>query len=767
MPKETSNPTPRGRTGRTNTSQACDICRDKHIKCDGVKVVCGPCTASGRESECAWTKQPVRKPRTEAHFEALRKRADALEVYSKLLEDMLSKCVCQKSGNADSHLQFRPQEMEEDLDEEAISDVGITQELCVPTENLKLEDRDLFLHGITAPFRFATKHPGHPSRFPEIIENPSASYVLMVDGIDEAHYDPDFDWSRYLPSQVPLDRREHDRLLDLLFKFALSWCMRIVPALFLRDMHRYLSVPRSRTPPRTPHYSPMLHNAVVAMATAFSDDPRIRDIKSRQYFAAAAKSCIEDECQKPNISVVQALSCLGSFHSAQDEQMLGHMYFGMSCRIGQALGLSIDSSSWVRAGRITHDDMLDRNWAYWTLFAQDVCWSTYVGRELCLPSPPEQTFPVPFVDADFDQIPWHYAKAGTAPQPNFLSRSFAASCDLLLIVLRIMNIINGLGRSAARTEVKDQFITDIDVQLNSWKSRLTPEVNITPANRGTSTPHGLMLHCTYWWSSILLHRPFFNRKARPLHGSDGEIDHVKLCKRAAENIMELLQTYRSLYTLRFASVTMAQVVFSAGTIFLLLAAQATSGARVAQESLKTALTGAELCIEYLFEMGKSFKCAMNIGGILRTLLQEKLKPVLDARSFGSSGNLGLKTSKADGRDSMTASQPSAVLSGTWQSPVGAVEGIPSQDVLSAESGLLGPSTNLFGESEMARFLAMLGGEARPAAPFIAPFSVIDPAMPSLDPGYAPAFSGEFASQDVQAQASELAHLETFWQGYLR
>ncbi|KAJ7151912.1 hypothetical protein C8R43DRAFT_846056, partial [Mycena crocata] len=611
------------------TSQACDICRDKHIKCDGVKVVCGPCTVSGRELECAWTKQPVRKPRTEAHFEALRKRADALEVYSKLLEDMLSKCVCQKSGNADSHLRFRPQEMEEDEDEEAISDAGITQELCVPTENLKLEDTDLFLHGITAPFRFATKHPGRPSRFPEIIDNPSASYVLIVDGVDEAHYNPDFDWSRYLPSQVPLDRREHDRVLDLCFKFYLSWCMRIVPALFLRDMHRYLSVPRSRTPPKTPHYSPMLHNALLALATAFSDDPRIRDIKSRQYFAAAAKSCIEDECQKPNISVVHALSVLGSFHSAQDEQMLGHMYFGMCQSDGLVLGLSIDSSSWVRAGLITHDDMLDRNWAYWTTFGQDVCWSTYVGRELCLPSPSEQTFPVPFVDADFDQIPWHYAKANIAPQPNYLSRSFAASCDLLLIVLRIMNVMSVLHLEYymySSPLLKSHF-----VQLNSWKSRLTPEVNLTPANRGIATPHRLMLHCAYWWAFILMHRPFFNRKARPLHGSDREIDHVKLCKRATENIMELLQTYRALYTLRFASVSMAQVVFSAGTIFLLLAAQATSGTRVAQESLKTALAGVELCIQYLFEIGKSFKCAMNIGGILRNLLQEKFKPVLDAR----------------------------------------------------------------------------------------------------------------------------------------
>lgn len=95
-------------------------------------------------------------------------------------------------------------------------------------------------------------------------------------------------------------------------------------------MYRALRVPRSQTPPKTAHYSPMLHNALVALASAFSDDPRIRDIKSRQYFANAAKNFIEDECQKPNISVVHALSILGSYHSSQGDQTLGYIYFGES-----------------------------------------------------------------------------------------------------------------------------------------------------------------------------------------------------------------------------------------------------------------------------------------------------------------------------------------------------------------------------------------------------------------------------------------------------
>ncbi|KAJ7151924.1 fungal-specific transcription factor domain-containing protein [Mycena crocata] len=689
---------------------------------------------------------------------------------------MLSKCLCQNPGGAEGHLQFRPEEMDEDGEEDDMSDTGIAQELCVPTENLKLEERDLLLHGITAPFRFGTTLPDGPSRFPEIIENPSDSYVLMVEGVDEAHYNPDFNWSRYLPSQVPLDRREHDRVLDLCFKFFTSWCMRIVPALFLRDMYRHLGVPRAHTPPKTPHYSPMLHNALIALATAFSDDPRIRDLKSRQYFAAAAKNYIEEECQRPNISVVHALSILGSFHSSQGDQMLGYMYFGMSARISQALGLSIDSSSWVRAGLITHDNMLDRNWAYWTTFTQDVCWSIYVGREASLPSPSKQVLPVPFIDADFDQIPWHFPKANIAPQPNFLSRTFAASCDLLAIARRIITVVNSLGRSAARNEVNDQLITDIDVQLNGWKSRLTPEVNITPANRDTSTPHRLMLHCTYWFAFILLHRPFFHRKARPTHGSDREVDHVKLCKRAAENIMELLHTWRSLYSLRYAPVTLVQVIFSGGTIFLLLASQATAGTRIAQEALKSALMQAELCIQYLLEIGKSWQCATNIGGILRNLLQEQLKPVLDSRTAAAAVDSAPRKSARTRARTRGPVSPAASLesqkSEAWHSPPSGSQDAAQRDIiLSTDPHLEGNyNPNLFAEAELSGFLAMLGGETLPEAPFIAPFSMMDESMSSLDTEnqYTPGFPDGLALQDVRAQSgAELADLEAFWQDYLR
>ncbi|KAJ7277435.1 hypothetical protein C8J57DRAFT_1309251 [Mycena rebaudengoi] len=631
------------------------------------------------------------------------------------------------------------------------SDEGISQELCVPTENLKLEDRDLLLHGITAPFRFATTPRSPVSQSPESLDNTEA-YVLMVDGVDEIHYKPDFDWSRYLPAQVPLDRREHDKILDLCFKFFTMWCMRIVPALFLRDMHRALSVPRSQQPPKTPHYSMMLHNALIALASAFSDDPRVRDLKSRQYFAAAAKNAIEEECQKPNISVVHALSILGSFHSSQGEQMLGYMYF---------VGLAVDASAWVRSGLISHDDMLDRNWTYWTTLSQDACWSLYVGREVTLPPPPDhQTIPIPFIDSDMDETPWYYPQANMAPQPNYLSRTFAASCELLAIARRIMTVI---------------------VQLNSWRGQLAPEVDITTANRATSTPHRIMMHCTYWWAFILLHRPFFHRKVRQIHGSDREVDHDKLCKRSAENIMELLSTWRSLYTLRYAPITLVQVIFSCGTIFLLLAAQAASGLLVAKGTLKAALSDAELCIQYLFEIGKSWPCATNIGGILRSLLQEQLHLILarnssnDASTAGeSSRRLNMPPSPAStlSPSQLAASSVSAsVISQAAAEAHTSTSSLGSSDqpeVVFSFSDLFSHQSGMTA-SETSGLLAMLGGETIPSAPFIAPFSPMDPdcgMTPSFDTlGYLTVLPFSQAPDESNIPASELADLESFWRDY--
>ncbi len=145
--------------------------------------------------------------------------------------------------------------------------------------------------------------------------------------MSSSHINSSFDWSRHLPANLPLTRHEHDKILDLLFSFFTSWCLRVVPTLFLRDMYRAIA---SSGTVKTPHYSPMLHNALIASLLHSPTIHASTVSRPGEQYAIKAKSYLEDECEKPNICVVQALSLLGSFHSSNGDQNLGYLYFGIS-----------------------------------------------------------------------------------------------------------------------------------------------------------------------------------------------------------------------------------------------------------------------------------------------------------------------------------------------------------------------------------------------------------------------------------------------------
>ena len=187
----------------------------------------------------------------------MHKRAEALQVramewrrYAEYIESVLEKCThdYQQQPLPDFRASRPPDSdgllgdvFDQDFDPSLVapddidnsSDPGDpTKELCNPTQSLKvralfatmpvaqlsrpqLEENGLVRHhGPTAVFRFENIEPPRaavPSRFPALAKNPDATYVLLTDGVPDDHYNPDFDWSRHLPSVVPLNRRSHDK----------------------------------------------------------------------------------------------------------------------------------------------------------------------------------------------------------------------------------------------------------------------------------------------------------------------------------------------------------------------------------------------------------------------------------------------------------------------------------------------------------------------------------------------------------------------------
>ncbi|KAF7353619.1 Zn(2)-C6 fungal-type domain-containing protein [Mycena venus] len=588
-----------------------------------------------------------------AHFEVLQKHADSLQAYIDRLEAMLARCVCQ---NVSFRLQQpgEQSEKEEESDADALdSDEEITRELTLPTEHLMLDGRSggLLLHGIGVPT--ITGSMNAPPRVQEVIENPKASYVLQVEGNDVSQSHPEIDWSRHLPPEVILERKEHDKVLNLSFKFFTMWLFRVIPSLFLRDMYRALSVPRSEEPPRTPHYSPMLHNAILSVSLAFSDEPYLRDPKTRLCFATAAKSL--HSYTKADLSTVHAMSFLGTFYSDLGERIAAELYIGMSSRLGMTLGLGLDATPWAEAGLIEIDEIRQRNWSHWTLFCVDATWTLYFGWDLRGYS--RRSTQMPFVDSDMDQVPWFHAPANIPPQPNYLTLVFFETSALFIIARQISELVNNLRPSARpiAAQVEEQ-IAKIDLELNNWKRRLSPQLDITPENKASSTPQRLMLHLTYWWCSLALRRPFFNCPAQRIHHSDSEVDHIKVqqkikCTPALNLIYLIYRSYAStprrtssnssryglpLYTLRLSMPAMQGAIFSTGTVFLLYALQATASPRFEHGKLQAMLAQVQACIRYLHEMGGTWPSAIRTGNMLQAILNDRLRPII-VRRLGHRG----------------------------------------------------------------------------------------------------------------------------------
>lgn len=139
-------------------------------------------------------------------------------------------------------------------------------------------------------------------------------------------------WVFYLPGDASmiLSRLEHDLCLLRFFKYFSSWQLCVIPHLFLRDLalvsHRGWGLESGPNQPLN-HYSGVLHNAILAVALSFSDNPHLRSRETRDRFAKHAKLFLEAEFQAPTLGTVQGLALLSSFHSGLSEQ-------GESCIIG-------------------------------------------------------------------------------------------------------------------------------------------------------------------------------------------------------------------------------------------------------------------------------------------------------------------------------------------------------------------------------------------------------------------------------------------------
>lgn len=427
---------------------------------------------------------------------------------------------------------------------------------------------------------------------------------------------------RHLPAGIPISAHDHDLALKRFFRYYASWAQRTHPLRFYEDMETALGPNPPTT--RVNYYSPMLHLAILAIGLCFCDDPNLRSPAVRKIFAEEAKTHFDHECMSPTIATVQALAHLASYHSLAAEHNLGWIYIGSALRCAMSMGLNLNVRS---------DQSRERNSTWHTVFCQEAVWAPYVGRAVLWP---ESTVPPPSIDEELDA--WI---DDDDDQPSMISSTFQQTVSLMTLGNRIMDNLYGI-KSDLASLVRSGTVSEISLALTTWLEQLPPALAITSHTRN-ARPHILMMHLSWAWLVILLHRPFY----RPLAGksttessasststtssTNGSTAQgssasapgyhaalaVKHCDRAANQIVSLLQIWHRQHDLRYVPPTALQCCFIAGTTHLLAYASSRSEKRQAE-----ALGRAQQCIQLLSYMAVSWPAALQKQKLLEDLLAE-------------------------------------------------------------------------------------------------------------------------------------------------
>ncbi|CAE6414531.1 unnamed protein product [Rhizoctonia solani] len=583
--------------------------------------------------ECTWSQEEdARRPATKQLVESLRVRIRELE--SELSQLRAASATAETA---------RTSMVPSSASSEAEAAKADPQLEFSGQSHLTMQEGNITASGPTSMWSTFPSDDLSPPQYPSIDDH-SYQFIFLRDPNIPAHIQPratqlsdQCEWDRnlcltQLDPSIGFDRLEHDVLLDRCFNFHTVWLRVIEPEHFLRDMLAQLT---SGYPDPNPHqaralgYSPFLHCALMSVATAFSDNPKVKSKQARLHFAQCAKQYLENECERPTITAVQALTYLSDFHGSLGERGLAYLYFGMSCRMVRALGLCIDSRPWVESKRITPEELVARDWQFWSTFCQDKIMSLDYGRDYDIPLP-HLNVNLPEIVEHFDQRLWPGDRLQSPtepekPQPNRATRVFFETCKLMLFAVRIMDAVYSQGRQNWRVTQKDS-VSEIHLQLDMWYNNLPENFTISARSAIRPLPHIIVLNIAYWWLLLLLHRPFYARTSRSASNTSAETPasftdlSVKICDRATVKIVQLVMLFDKYHGMRYFPLSMLQAVFITGATLLV---QSATLSESAVKKRAEAHDGTRKCIYALQAAAQTWDAAQLSADHLQGLLQEQ------------------------------------------------------------------------------------------------------------------------------------------------
>ncbi|RIA83396.1 fungal-specific transcription factor domain-containing protein [Glomus cerebriforme] len=627
---------------RRRVARACDTCRRKKVRCDGVQPgsdppSCTNCKAYGYE--CAFIDAPKKRGPPKGYIEALETRLQRMESIlgglvqsGDLPEGTISSNLewinvnesnfrsAQESNNSTSSRLRKSPSINSTSTNKNNSRNGRTSssknlmtssssghkhyknngqssdsEECLSSDSNEYSGSRYDLNDSMG--QLAMDESGHT----KYLGNSSGVFLLKITkkvANGQIISMPTSDW--HIP---PIKRIGSSEVLELPPK---ELCDQLLEA-YWKEVHPYMpfidkqDLMEKYNNLEANYSSIILLYAIFSITARFVNDPSIRMYSEGfpgSVFYVKAKELLKDEFDKASISIVQALLMLSiQIHGQKDS--VTWVYIGLAIRLAQDMGLHRDSSKWnfdERQGEV-------RRRVWWACCLIDRFSSAGLGRPLAINE----------ADCDVD-----FPIAGKIPDDD--NDTIEAWVEMIkgnLILGRILNHVYGIKSKSSQGNV-ESILASLDNELNEWRDNLPKKFQFDPATMNSGdvkTNRKMFTHLLYYTEQILLHRPHIRgpkSKAPP-----SSIPSLTICTMAANNITHILYRGMKDGSLKLSGTYIIYSFFTAASMHFINALSGDDRFReVAKHGLRMTLKCLEHMTDYWFATDK-------LSSLIRDLLKSR------------------------------------------------------------------------------------------------------------------------------------------------
>ncbi|KAI8085762.1 fungal-specific transcription factor domain-containing protein [Gilbertella persicaria] len=575
---------------RQRVSRACDLCRKKKIKCNGESPICGNCKAF--HLACSYKDTTKKRGPPKGYIEAIENRLHKLEGFLhdianendprtiELLQELqapLETPTGEQINTRPQRRQKRRQTKKDPIDSPisvlysptlSHSELDNTSTIGSPSPH-----QEGLVGSLTMDENGLVRYLGKSSGF-YLLSN-SRTYqngTFHFSGYRHKHKSYDEDDSRSEKRHVidPLELPPKD-LSEHLIVLYFTHFYPILPLFYKRKLGCVKS-------PSSP-VSPLLLNAIYALASRVSPDKRVRSDPhapdtAGDIFFERARCLLDEYYDTPRISTIQALLLMASHQMGAMKPARGWLYSGMAFRMAQDLGLNRNCDHWS----ILPEERERRKRVFWCCYVVDRITSAIYGRSSNFE---ERDCDVPFPSVDDDE-PIRSKEDSSRPSAGLLQVFIETIkvCDILGHVLKNIYYVKAKYHTTDPQHI-DHILTTLNRQLTEWHAHLPEALQYQPPNtqngeKGPDPPAPIcQLHLMYYTTMILLHRSFIpgpTQKQLPI-----SLPSYKICESAATSILDIVNIMLSENHLRYMYNFSVFYVFTAGIIFIKLASSDDAG----------------------------------------------------------------------------------------------------------------------------------------------------------------------------------------------